>query len=334
MSLYEVTRLINWGIISSANIGVKAVAPAILASTNGRLVAVGSRDVRHAAEAYSFAPSVRIYDSYDGIINDPAIEAVYIPLPNSLHAEWSIKALEAGKHVLCERPLASTLQEAEEMVEVARAHNVLLMEACAYRFHPQIIWALEQIHAGLLGPVRLVRGSCSVDMRAYPDTIRLNPELGGGSLMDVGYGPVNFCRAVYSQPARSLAARVHATSAVSVEMATNAVLDFGDGQFGLIDSSFELPLRQYVEVVGEAGSMTIPVPFTPGNHDVVVFVTKNGRMTEQNFTHVDQYQLEVEHFAACIRTQQEPALSLSETLENMAMLEAIYQAAGLDWPIV
>ncbi len=334
MALYEITRPVNWGILSSANIGIKAVAPAILASTNGRLVAVGSRDVRHAEELYSFAPGVRIYDGYDGIINDPAIEAVYIPLPNSLHAEWSIKALEAGKHVLCERPLASTLREAEEMANAARATNVLLMEACAYRFHPQIVWALEQIHAGLLGPVRLVRGSFSVDMRAYPDNIRLNPELAGGSLMDVGCSPVNFCRAVYMQPARSLAARVHTTSPVGVDMATNAVLDFGEGRFGLIDASFELPLRQFVEVVGEAGSITIPVPFTPGNHDVVVFVTKNGRMTEQNFSHVDQYQLEVEHFAACVRTQQEPALSLSETLENMATLEAIYQAAGLDWPIV
>ena len=152
--------------------------------------------------------------------------------------------------------------------------------------------------------------------------------------MDVGCYPVNVCRAVYGHPPQVVAARVHVPRPGAVDMATNAILDFGDGRFGMIDSSFELPARQIVEVIGEAGVITIPVPFTPGTSEVVAFVTKNGQMNEQNFSRIDQYQLEVEHFANCIRSNQQPELSLSETLENMATIEAIYQAAGHDWPIV
>ncbi|GCE16906.1 Gfo/Idh/MocA family protein [Dictyobacter kobayashii] len=325
---------VRWGIISAANIGVRAVAPALQASSNGKLVAVGSRDTKHAAEVYAFAPNVRIYDSYEAIIADPEIEAVYIPLPNSLHAEWTIKALQAGKHVLCEKPLAITREEGEEMVQVARDNQVLLMEAFMYRFHPQIVWALEQIRTGVIGPVRLVRASFSFDIRAHAENIRLQPDLAGGSLMDVGCYPINLFRAIYDRSPRSVAARVHVTGPTSVDLATNAVLDYGDGCFGVLDSSFGLPSRQGAEIIGEAGIITLPVPFTPGNYDMTAFVTKNGQMSEQNFSGVDQYQLEVEHFSQCMRSNQDPQLSLSETLENLATIEAIYEAAGHDWPIL
>lgn len=328
-------KLVNWGIISAANIGVRAVAPAIRASSNGRLLAVGSRDPRHAAELYAFAPNVRIYNDYESIINDPDIEAVYIPLPNGLHAEWTIKALQAGKHVLCEKPLATTAREGATMVEAARVNHVLLMEAFMYRFHPQIVWALEQTSSGVVGPIRLVRGSFSFNIHTRSaDNVRLNPELAGGALMDIGCYPVNLCRAVFGQAPQMVAARVHVARPGGVDMATNAVLDFGNGRFGLIDCNFELPARQMAEIIGEEGTITIPVPFTPGTSETVVFITKNGQMSEQSFSSVDQYQLEVEHFAQCIRADQEPARSLSESLENMATIEAIYRAAGHDWPIV
>lgn len=321
-------ELVRWGIISSANIGVKDVGPAIVASSNGQLVAVGSRSPRRAAELYSFAPTTHMYGDYESVINDPSIDAIYNPLPNSLHAEWTIKALQAGKHVLCEKPIAVTAQEGASMVDAARANNVLLMEAFMYRFHPQMTWALEQVNAGLIGPVRLVRTSFAFDVRSHPDDIRLNPGLAGGSLMDVGCYPVNLCRAVFGHPPLMVAARTHVLKPSAVDMATNAILDFGDGRFGLIDCSFELPMRQAAEIIGEAGTLTLPVPFRPGEIEVVVFVMKNGQMTEQRFPRVNQYQLQVEHFADCIRSGREPALRLSETLENMATIEAIFQAAG------
>jgi D-xylose 1-dehydrogenase (NADP+, D-xylono-1,5-lactone-forming) len=325
---------VRFGILSSANIGVHAVAPAIQSSANSKLVAVGSQDPAHAAELYSFVPGVRIYDSYQSLLDDPAIEAVYIPLPNSLHAEWTLKALQAGKHVLCEKPLAITREEGEEMVDAARVHNRLLMEAFMYRFHPQIVWALQQIHAGLIGPIRLVRASYSFDIRSHTENIRLQPELAGGALMDIGCYAINLFHAIYGHAPHSVAARVYTTSPTSVDLAANAVLDYGDGGFGVLDVSLGLPARQSAEIVGEAGIMTIPVPFTPGSYDMTIFVTKNGKMTEQNFSGVDQYKLEVEHFAQCIRSHQDPSLGLSETLDNLTTLEAIYEAAGLDWPIL
>ncbi len=334
MQANQSTNPIRWGILSAANIGVKAVAPAIRASSNGRLVAVASRDVQRAKDVYSFAPEVQFYDSYESLINDPNIDAVYIPLPNGLHAEWTLQALQAGKHVLCEKPMSVTAHEGKVMMDTAHEHNVLLMEAFMYRFHPQIVWAIEQANAGMIGNVRLVRASFAFDIRSRPDDIRLKPELAGGSLMDVGSYPVNMCRAVYGHAPLVVAARVHTTSQIGVDMATNAVLDFGEGRFGIIDCSFELPTRQMVEIIGETGTLTIPVPFTPGSIEAVILIIKNGELSEQKFDRVDQYQLEVEHFANCIQTGQEPSFRLGETLENMATIEAIYQAAGHDWPMV
>lgn len=327
-------KMVRWGVISTANIGVTAISPAIQASSNGELVAVGSRDTQRAAELYGFVPNIRIYDDYESIFNDPDIDAIYVPLPNSLHAQWTIKALQAGKHVLCEKPLAVTVKEAETMVEAARANHVLLMEAFMYRFHPQIIWTLEQVKADLIGPVRLVRTSFSFDIRSRPDNIRVNPALAGGSLMDTGCYLINFCHAVYEQAPQMVTARVHVLQAGGIDMATNAILDFGDGRFGLIDASLELPRRQVAEIIGETGSITIPLPFGHGAVETVVSVLKDGEMREQSFPRVDQYQLEVEHFADCILSGKEPAGRLSETLENIATIEAIYQSAGHDWPIV
>jgi predicted dehydrogenase len=329
-----IERPIRWGILSTANIGINAVAPAIQASSNGNLLAVASRDTKRATERFAFVPGIRIYNSYTELLADPEIDAVYVPLPNGMHAEWTIRALEAGKHVLCEKPISIISREGAQMVEAAQNHQKVLMEAFMYRFHPQITWALEQVRTGEIGPVRLVRASFSFDIRSHPDNIRLNPELAGGALMDVGCYAVNMCRAIYEQVPKVVAARMHVPKPAGVDLATNAVLDFGEGRFGIFDCSFELPMRQSVEIIGEEGTITIPVPFNPGTIETVVFVIKNGQMREQSFPRVDQYQLEVEHFAQCIQTNQEPLMRLSETLENMATIEAIFEAAGQDWPIV
>ena len=327
---------VRWGVLSVANIGVKRVIPAILASTNSLLVAVASRSPERAQELFTSLPDLRIYGDYESLVNDPEIEAIYNPLPNSLHAEWSIRAMEAGKHVLCEKPLAVTAKQGASMAEVARENGVLLMEAFMYRFHPQTVWALEQVAEGRIGNVKLVRSSFSFNLLlpSRPHDIRLQGALAGGSLMDVGCYPVSFCRAVYGHAPVAVAARVYVPTESEVECSANAALDFGNGRFGLIDSSFELPTRQVVEVIGEQGTITIPVPFTPGHIEPVVTLALEGQTISQRFSAVDQYRLEVENFAACARFGNQPALSLEETLENLATIEAIYQSAGYSWPIV
>jgi predicted dehydrogenase len=325
---------VHWGVLSTANIGVKAVAPAIMASSNSKLVAVASRDARKVADLYDFVPGIQVYGDYESLIHDPDVEAVYVPLPNSLHAEWSIKALEAGKHVLCEKPLATTSEEGAEMFEAAHTHHVILMEAGMYRFHPQTQWVLEQVRNGAIGAVKLVRSSFAFDVRSRPTSVHLSAELAGGALIGMGYYPLNLCRAIFGSAPLSVVARVHVARPGGVDLTSNAILDFGAGRFGLLDASLVLPTRQIAEIIGDSGTITVPVPFTPGTMEAIVFVTENGQMHEQKFERVDQYQLEVEHFARCIRSGQEPALRMNETLENLATIEAIYQAAGHDWPIV
>ena len=327
---------IRWGVLSVANIAVKRVIPAILASKSEKLVAVASRNIARAREVFAHLPELRLYGEYESLLLDPEIDAVYIPLPNSLHAEWTIRALEAGKHVLCEKPLAVTAEQGMTVVEAAQASGKLLMEAFMYRFHPQTVWALEQAQAGRIGNIKLVRSSFSFNILLPPRSrdIRLQAALAGGSLMDVGCYPINFCRAVYGHPPSTVAARVSAPGPREVELAASAVLDFGGGRFGLIDSSFEIPTRQVSEIIGDQGTITIPVPFVPGDADTEVVLSIEGQIIHQRITHVDQYRLEVEHFGTCIRTGAQPALSLTETIDNLRTIEAIYQSAGHPWPLV
>jgi xylose dehydrogenase (NAD/NADP) len=323
---------VRWGVLSAANIGVKRVSPAIEASSNGLLMAVASRNPQRARELYAFAPDVEFYDSYDALIDDPSIEAIYNPLPNALHAEWTIRALRADKHVLCEKPMAVTAEQGVTMMQAAREANRLLMEAFMYRFHPQTVWALEQIAAGRIGNVKLVRSSFSFSVGSRPHDIRLQGALAGGSLMDVGCYPLSTCHAVFGRTPIAVGARVYAPEGSEVERYANAVLDFDNGCFGLIDSSFELPGRQITEIIGETGSIIIPVPFTPAHDKTVVILEAAGQTIYQHFAPVDQYRLEVEHFASCIRFGHQPFLSLEETIENLATIEAIYQSAGYSWP--
>jgi D-xylose 1-dehydrogenase (NADP+, D-xylono-1,5-lactone-forming) len=329
------TAPIRWGVLGAANIGVKRVIPAILASASEQLVAVASRNILSAREKFAHLPDLRLYGDYESLLNDPEIDAIYNPLPNSLHAAWTIKALEAGKHVLCEKPMAVTAEQGQMMIEAAQSSGKLLMEAFMYRFHPQTVWALEQVHEGRIGNVKLVRSSFSFNIMVppHPHNIRLQAALAGGSLMDVGCYPINFCRAVYGHAPYAVAGRVFAQSEGEVEIATSAVLDFGDGRFGLIDSNFALPTRQLCEIIGDAGSITIPFPFTPPVIDTEVVLSIEGQTIHQRITAIDHYRLEVEHFGLCIRTGTQPTFSLDETLDNLRTIEAIYQSAGHRWPL-
>jgi xylose dehydrogenase (NAD/NADP) len=235
--------------------------------------------------------------------------------------------------VLCEKPLAVTAEQGLSMVQAARESGMLLMEAFMHRFHPQTIWALEQVADGRIGSVKLIRASFSFNVGSRPHDIRLQASLAGGSLMDVGCYGVNFCRAVYGRTPVAVGARVHTPSDGEVERYASAVLDFNDGCFGLIDSSLELPTRQIAEIYGENGSITIPLPFTPGHIETMVVLATEGQSIHQRFTPVDQFRLEAEHFGACIRRGHQPYLKLEETIENLATIEAIYQSAGYPWPL-
>ena len=325
--------LLRWGVIGTANIGVKAVIPAIQASRNGRLVAIASRDLTRAEAVALRERGARAYGSYQALLDDPNVDAVYIPLPNAQHLEWTVKAAAAGKQALCEKPLGLTAAEVEEMYDACERAGVLLAEAFMYRFHPQIVWAREQVTAGRIGPLRMIRSSFMFDLRrASPANIRLSGPLGGGSLMDVGCYPLSLCRLFFDAAPKRAVAVVGEPDGSEVEWSMQAALEFGEGRRGLIDSSFELPRDQGAELIGDLGRLIIPRPFTPGITETVVRVETGEETHERRFAPVDHYQLEVERFAECVRTGQAPPFGREDALAQARGIEMIYASAGYRWP--
>ena len=327
-----VANPVRWGVLGAAKIGARAVIPAIAEASNATLVAVASRDLPRAQALVADYPGARALASYEALLQDDEIEAVYIPLPNSMHVEWAIRALEAGKHVLCEKPLGVTSDEVRRIRTASERTGRLVMEAFMYRFHPQIRWTLEQLAAGRIGAVRLVRSAFVFDLHSRPNDIRLQGALGGGSLMDVGCYPLSFCRVVFGGPPREIAARVVVPPGSDVELAMGAALDFGDGRLGIIDSSFMLPREFFAEVVGERGRIFLPGPYTPGRAETVVRVIVGDETVERHFTGIDQYMLEVESFSADIRRGAQPFITLEDSLEQAESIERIYAAAGYTPP--
>jgi predicted dehydrogenase len=206
------------------------------------------------------------------------------------------------------------------------------MEAFMYRFHPQIRWVREQIAAGAIGPVRMARGSFAFDIRTRPRDIRLRAVLDGGSLMDVGCYPLSFCRTVFGKGPDAAVARVDVPAKSEVELTVGAVLDFGSGRIGMMDSSFAQPPHQVAEVVGEAGRIVIPRPYTPGHNDTHVFLIRGDETIERRFAGTDHYRLEVEHFSDCVRTGATPEITEADSLEQARAIETIYAAAQYRWP--
>jgi predicted dehydrogenase len=323
---------VRWGVLGVARIGMRAVVPAMLAAANARVVALASRERARAEAVIADLPGARAYGSYEALLEDSDVEAVYIPLPNGLHAEWVMRAAAAGKHVLCEKTLGMTPDETRAMVGACERAGVLLMEAFMYRHHPQIEWALAQVAAGRVGEVQLVRAGFGFNIAGRPDDIRLVAALGGGSLLDVGCYALNFARAVYGRGPVSASACVVVPAGSEVERSVVAALDFGQGRLALIDGDFVAPRHHFAEVVGDKGRLLIPRPFTPGTNETVVQIELGDETVERRFEGVDQYQVEVERFGAAIRTGAPPFLPPSDAVEQADAIAAIYAAAEYKWP--
>ena len=323
------SETVRWGILSTANIGRKAVTPAIQNSSNGRLVAVASRD---EAKAQSYADEfgmTNVHGSYEALLADAEVDAVYIPLPNSMHKEWTVKAAEAGKHVLCEKPFGLTAQECLEMDEAARANGVKLMEAFMYRFHPRTEAAIKLVREGGIGPVKVVRSSFTFKL-SDPENIRLSPELGGGSLMDVGCYCVNVSRTlVGEEPTEVQAFATWGESGVDEEMV--ATLRFPDDVFAQFTCALTLPRSQGCEVLGTGGRLELPSTFVLGTEEVNMHAVPTGAdLKTHTFGGVDEYQAMVEHFADCVISDNAPRYGAEEAAANLRVIEALYRSAKGD----
>ena len=322
-----VERKLRWGVLSTANIGRAAVIPAIQRSGNGKVIAVASRNEEKARLFADDLGIPRALGSYKALLAAEDIEAVYIPLPNSLHREWTIKAAEAGKHILCEKPLALNAAECDEMEMAARRHGVLLMEAFMYRFHPQTEKVLQLIRQGAIGTVRLIHAAFTFRLAHRATNIRLQPDLGGGALMDVGCYCVNVSRTMAGKEPVEVQAYAH-WAETGVDEQLVGTLRFADGLLAQFDCALNLERREMYQVVGTDGHLDVPQAFLPGSADTTI-IQRHGRRTETIHTilGVDEYQLMVEHFADCILHQSPVRYPPSEAAANMQAIEALYRSA-------
>lgn len=317
---------LRWGVLSTANIGRAAVNPAIRASANGELVAVASRDAERARAFAAEHDVPRHFGSYEALLDDPDIDAVYNPLPNSLHREWTIRAAERGKHVLCEKPLALDEAECREMAAAAGEAGVLLMEAFMYRFHPRTERLLDMVREEVVGPIGAIRSAFTFRL-VKPGNIRMDPALGGGALMDVGCYCVNVSRTVAgAEPVEVRADAVRAETGVDRRLAGTLV--FEGGLIAQFDCALDLERRELCEVAGPEGCLIMPGAFLPGTDDVPI-IEARGRAGETVHTvgGADEYVRMVEHFAECAIHGRPPRYGADEAARNMRVIEALYRSA-------
>ncbi|HWE08313.1 MAG TPA: Gfo/Idh/MocA family oxidoreductase [Solirubrobacteraceae bacterium] len=311
----------HWGILSTAGINEKFLA-GIAGSSICDVLAVASRE-RTRADAYASEHGIaRAYGSYEELLADPEIEAVYVPLPNALHLEWTTRALEAGKHVLCEKPLSRRTADVEAAFDLAEAEGRLLMEGFMYRHHPQTVRLAELVGAGAIGRLRLVRGSFSFPL-ADPDDVRMSRELDGGALMDVGCYCVNAARMLAGEAEQ--AGALATIGGDGVDIVFQGSMRCAHGVLAHFDVGFVLSARHDLEVVGEDAALYVRDPWhcrSPG------IELRRGRTVESiDIPPANPYTLQADNFAAAIRGEAPPLLGRSDAVGQARTIEALYAAA-------
>jgi D-xylose 1-dehydrogenase (NADP+, D-xylono-1,5-lactone-forming) len=314
---------IGWGVLGvTSQVAQKAVLPAMRASACARLVAVASE----RAPGGDFG-AARFHSSYAALLDDPEVEAVYVPLPNSLHREWVERAADAGKHVLCEKPLAPSAADAEAMAAACAAAGVTLFEAYMTLFHPRAEAITALVASGRLGALRFARAAFTgtLDRR---DDHRWRPEMGGGALLDVGI----YCIAPLLAAAGRLPARVEAAAAMTksgVDASFSGWLDWGDGFTAAIECSFDAPERQVLEIVGTEAAVLVDRAYTPGPADATFTLRhRSGRREEITAGGANPYLLMLDHFHGVVRGETAPRRSCADSIALLSVLERLREAAA------
>lgn len=322
--------MLRWGILGAANIARKMTIPAIQRSTNGRAVAIAARDIQRARAAAAELEIERVADSYDALLADPGVDAVYIPLPNSEHLDWTLAALAAGKHVLCEKPLALDARQAQQMADAAQGAGLQLGEAFMYRHHPVVGRVLELIRQGAIGEPRLVRSTFSFGV-VREGNIRLSAELGGGALMDVGCYGVNLARLVTGGEPLAYAALAHyGPTGVDTDFA--GVLRFeqagGPGVLAEVVVSLRANGGPSYDIIGESGKIVVPGGFKqPPDAPGLFELTANGTTRQLTTEAADQFQLMVEAFGRAVLENRPFPYPPSDAVANMQAIDALREAA-------
>ena len=321
---------IRWGVLGTARIAEQQVIPAIQAAENGELRAVASRTLP-SAEAFARRNGIpKAYGSYEDLLNDDEVDAVYIPLPNDLHREWSIAAARHKKHVLCEKPAALNARQMQEIADVFQTNGVFFMEAFMYPFHPQWEQVLRILNRGDLGDMTVIDSSFSFSLQNLSD-FRLDASKGGGALYDVGC----YClHAIRTLQLNVLPVNVQAVAQYAgekgVDSSLTAVLKFPSGTLAHFDCSFDTFDRQYLQIAGSKGTLTLALPFRPDLGRATLTVETKDYKEVKTFEPFNMYVREVEYFADCVVHGESPRHSLEDSIQNMKLIEMVYNAAGRD----
>lgn len=314
-------RKLRWGVLGVAKINDR-LKPAFHASKTVKLQAIASRSMeksKAAAQDFGFETA---YDSYEALLADPKIEAVYIPLPNSMHGEWTRKAADAGKHILCEKPLCPEANEAEALVEYCRQKNVRLMDGFMWPHHPRTHAIRKLLDEGTIGDVQRVSGTLSFKMETLDlNNIRLQPGLGGGSLLDVGCYPIFGIRWAFGcEPVKAFA-KAKLVNGVDVEM--TGQVTFADGRMASFDCGFTLPLRGWLEITGTKGTIRIPEMWLPKPKATFEVELNEQPAISHTIEGEDQMVHMLDDFAHAVWENREPKPSPSEAIKTLRVLDAL-----------
>ncbi len=314
---------IRWGILSTADIGMVKVTPAIQRAANCEVTAIASRDADRAAAAAGRLNIPAWYGSYEELLAAGDVDAVYMPLPNDMHVEWTVKAAEAGKHVLCEKPLGMTAAEARRMAAACDDAGVKLAEAFMYRHHPTWVEARRLVTEGAIGALQAVQSWFSY-YNDDPDNIRNRMENGGGAIMDIGCYNINLSRMVFGAEPVRIESAVRRDPAMGIDIVSSAVLEFpGSGQ-ATFTCSTRAEDYQRVHIMGSTGRIEIEIPFNiPPDRETRIFITRGGESETMTFPAVDQYTIQAELFAQAILDDTAVAVGIEDAIANMEVIEAI-----------
>lgn len=319
-------RKIRWGILSTANIGVAKVIPAMQRGELCEVAAIASRSQATADAAARKLGIPVAYGSYEELLADPSIEAVYNPMPNHLHVPWAIRALEAGKHVLCEKPIALTSAEAETLVEASRRHpHLKAMEAFMYRHHPQWVKARELVQSGAIGELRTINSFFSYFLRD-PNNVRNMADIGGGGLMDIGCYNISLSRFIFDAEPRRVCGIVEYDPQFGTDRLASGMLDFGGGT-ATFTCSTQLTSYQRVNIYGTTGRVEIEIPFNaPPDQPCRMWHQHGSAIDEIIFPICDQYTIQGDLFSRAILEDTAVPTPLSDAVANMRVIEAIVES--------
>jgi xylose dehydrogenase (NAD/NADP) len=318
-------KKLNWGLLSTAKINRALIKP-LTASKRTRLLAVASRSIS-SAEAYAREWKIpRAHGSYEALLADPEIDVIYNSLPNHLHAEWTIKALHAGKHVLCEKPFALTLAEVDAMSQAARETGKVLAEAFMYRHHAQTLKVKEIVDSGVLGKLQLIKGAFTFTLTREGD-IRSKKETGGGSIWDIGCYPISYARMIVGADAKRVEVfGWQVTGLGGADESFIGQMRFEDGVHAQFDSGFKSPSRSMIEIVGTDASLTIPDPFKPGKA-TEIYLSRGDKQKKIKIKGNELYLGEVEDMCEAIQYGKAPRITLEDSRKNIAVILALLESA-------